>query len=220
MLNNEVAGAPQGYSGIFQAASPQHPVFTVALCCEIVFSSWAAVALHGITVLELAYKCTSNFQVDSWGDLLSYFGRFLHISNTCQMWGVARERRCSPATPGFLISTSHRERGSLRHGDALMGDRCCFPTLRVSVWHRWSRHPCVQRALRSLPVPRAHRGEDLPSVSPLHTDVVKALRVLSVPAVLGQREAVPRWEGQWSCTVICHLDTCHWGQLKQEVKLP
>ena len=107
--------------------------------------------------------------------------------------------------PGFLVSTPHRGREGLQPGDAVMGDPGRFLTLRVSVWHRWSRHPCMQRALRSLPVPRARRGEGLPAVSPQGDAFVfwcceGFLRVPSVPTVLGREEEMK---------LCCHLQSRH-----------
>ena len=109
----------------------------------------------------MAYQCISAFQVDSWGGGHAFL-LWDFPTNFKYLLDASGERR----QPGFLVSAPHRGREGLQPGDAVMGDPSRFLTLRVSVWHRCSRHPCVQRALRSLPVPRARRGEGLPAVSP------------------------------------------------------
>lgn len=81
-----------------------HPLITVALCCEIVFSSWAAVALRGTTVWKLALQVhlrLSSGLLEGLAVLLwevpTYFK---HLPDVRRGKGK-KEQPCNPGLPDF-----------------------------------------------------------------------------------------------------------------------
>lgn len=70
------------------------------------------------------------------------------------------------ATRASWFPLPHRGREGLQPGDAVMGDPSRFPIPQGVGDIGGAATPVCSGSLRSLPVPRARRGEVLPAVSP------------------------------------------------------